>query len=576
MKIDLDVKMKELLEHKYNLYNNSDSKFKKVLYDDFIENTKYKLDTFTDGIYENNMKEKCHFLDTNDFDTDNLSEEEMKKEVTEFILSYGKKIRKWFEGVCSKDRSKRWRIMFMDGNYYPHSNGEDKFSDEEYEQMVLEFKQCFRFLDTLLEEENLDKLVKGEGILNLVTIPEVDLSKTNKWNILNDFHYYLIVWFHKWVYRLVLLSHPVLLNQFFKKMYYQLGLVMNEIEIREGVIKEVFEDMKYLVSCITNNKDINTLYDLNGGMEEVIIPMDDDEFGDEDYEMVLLTEQCGEDSFLEFNDTEFLNMDNDDEVTIYRSVLDKNYVKGFSWSLNPIQSFFWGLGRGHSEIDVTKTKNYLVKGRVKKGDILFYNNSFSNRLKSGINEVVVSPDDVNILDIKDVKSDTIEDVLDTMIDNVENIVVENYLRRICMGIYSCWNDINKVESDTTFIRQFFLWKNMNTDIIDKMFIHETIKKGEFDISNMFYILDMYHRKFGLDSKNYNWDFIPQTEKDVKIKNNNLSINRDKVLTNTCGNFLEKTFKKFLQLHTKMGKVMETKTRTSQEVTYTHDIMLSRI
>ena len=145
-----------------------------------------------------------------------------------------------------------------------------------------------------------------------------------------------------------------------------------------------------------------------------------------------------------------------------------------------------------------------------------------------------------------------------------------------MGIYSCWNDINKVESDTTFIRQFFLWKNMNTDIIDKMFIHETIKKGEFDISNMFYILDMYHRKFGLDSKNYNWDFIPQTEKDVKIKNNNLSINRDKVLTNTCGNFLEKTFKKFLQLHTKMGKVMETKTRTSQEVTYTHDIMLSRI
>ena len=305
----------------------------------------------------------------------------------------------------------------------------------------------------------LDKM-KIEGGVKEFRTQKIDINKTNIWSCYDDFTYGLLEWF--WEERELILqciTKPVF-GGLVRRIYTTLGHPCNRIEIEKGCIEnllimiqndeemlshfrgrdngsmvnkegEINDKQKSLIhSWFKENPFLKKIYGgkrgitLRSGLVQILskqkhlytsVP-NNQPSGSIVEDLI----QSGELVTPELDISHITNLKEDELMTIYRSVSDKEHPLGWSWTTDKETGLNWIRGRGLVD-DLKKKSSYLVETQIPKKDILFLLNNYEE--KDGgytYNEVIVTKEKLKNCELKitEVNGDY-DSVYDLMVNDKE-------------------------------------------------------------------------------------------------------------------------------------------------------------
>ena len=280
----------------------------------------------------------------------------------------------------------------------------------------------------------------------------------------------------------------------------KLGLPMNKVEMKDGVIDELIQFITKLKE-VTDSKwgGIGMRNNYSFMMNRDNTPLK--QFGNKKV-VLQLSPYSSNEGFGSGMDRGIHTKSDNDIIKIYRNVMDLDYSKGYSWSTDTTQSLNWGKTRGYvgCESDVS----YFIEGEVMKKDIMGYTNQ--NEVgKGGMNEVFVHPSKVKITNTTELNNDTIKEITNTN-PIVRQDLVHDWLQGVNSMMIEMWENIcdYNMKQDDTLILQTFLGRINNMIQQDKKNITLSIESGTIVMKPMG------------DNSFTNPRFYPQNKSDMKL------------------------------------------------------------
>ena len=228
---------------------------------------------------------------------------------------------------------------------------------------------------------------KGKRDIYIKCLDETyDLFGKEKHIISNDFLYNHIIFLDKWKEDLLDIWGGYKFGIIFQLLYTHLGIILNKIEKQNGHIIELMRFLK------GNKKSFEGLQFEEIGYQDDLNP-DWVKYGYSSYNGELFMEVTRHfDDTMGYKKT-FNELNDNDDLTIYRSVANLDYLMGTSWSMSKSTCLDWGARRSDNGIF------HLGEITIKKSDVFFVNSWTNDDTINHYCEVVVLYDD---LDEKDV------------------------------------------------------------------------------------------------------------------------------------------------------------------------------
>ena len=333
--------------------------------------------------------------------------------------------------------------------------------------------------------EDLNSIKKEGGIKQFKT-QKIDINNTNVWSCFDDFTYGFLDWM--WEDREVILqciSKPVY-GRIVQRFYTWLGNPNNQLERDKGSLEN-------LLNMIENDDELlggfrSRVYGYQFKQNENIlsnelnnwfdIPLINEFYNEKDSEVnhtrmktinhTMVTLVINNESLFK-NDLESLSNQliingeyetpeddigwlskkkDDDLISIYRSISDKNHPMGWSWTTNKKLSLGWIRGRGLVE-DNKKQISYVVETQIPKKDVLHIINSYNEKDGGNIyNEVIVTKEKLKKCDLKitDVDGSSYKKLYDMIMS--DEIIKKNIIQSNIMYWIQLFKD--KFVSDTSY------------------------------------------------------------------------------------------------------------------------------
>jgi hypothetical protein len=336
-------------------------------------------------------------------------------------------------------------------------------------------------------------------------------TKTNMFSCFDDFTYGFLEWLYEERELIQKCVTPVLFSIMVKDCWMRLGNPNNRIEVKNNTLEKLlkyieedkyrlsffrmdeygylqnddlveYESHKVIDSWIKSNPKLKHWFQYSErfGMKELLITKSEYLYNSTD----TLTQQPSGSSLYdikkdgmvtpEFDVTWLMDKKDDEMVTIYRSVSDKNYPVGWSWTFDKSLSVTWIRSRGLVD-DFGKTKSYIVETQIPKKDILMVHSRSNSKDSDNIynyNEVVVRKEKLKDCEliITEIDGSNPKQIYDVIMGDTE--IKESLLHQDLSGMIEMFKEwitelespYQKVKNEKWFIRKCFLdWSNLLTE-----------------------------------------------------------------------------------------------------------------
>jgi hypothetical protein len=359
--------------------------------------------------------------------------------------------------------------------------------------------------------KQLDELIKSGGKKEFRT-QSIDIDRTNIWSCFDDFSYGLLEWIWEERESLVKSLEKIVIVEVIKDIYMKLGHPNNRIERETNTIEKLFcwisEDetmsevfrwrqcgwkplsenqmikwdikfhKKRIDKWLSDNPLVKEIVDTNPSMYEHLTNtlsncMDTQEryYNNTPSTLDKVKKKLGISKTKQYGIDWLTRCKDDDMISLYRSVSDKEFPEGWSWTMDKRMSVSWIKSRGLVEYE-NYTKSYLVEIRIPKKDIMYYHSIYSlsdkNKNKGHLyNEVIVTKEKLkgvkyNITEIDYKNSQSVKQLMYTdrkikkSILHEEIVSLLQILKSTVVDELEEENPMRKHINDRWFIRKYWL------------------------------------------------------------------------------------------------------------------------
>jgi hypothetical protein len=305
------------------------------------------------------------------------------------------------------------------GDIITHSSlFETNLSKEEKKYIIDSIVDFYDRLQNLLKKLELHSKI---GYMKNYRTQKIDIKKTNVFSCFDDWTYYMMEWFYDNMNLLKKFIDKEVIGELIRKFYLNLGKPKNRIELENNTIEKLLnlvrndeellngfrteitgwiildEDYPHSLKNGDNSKYFNEILDRVPLINKVL---DDNPFLEKmvnglfTYNTFHTHHYYGGEKVNSYSKSKRYNVDwlnrlnDDDMVSLYRGVSDKNYPMGWSWTLDKQLGLGWIRGRGlvedgglfnKSVVGIEDT-THLVEVRVPKSELMMV---FSTHNKFG-------------------------------------------------------------------------------------------------------------------------------------------------------------------------------------------------